>query len=104
MDPVIGLGLVQGFNSSIEGLRPFPALSGPGCEIPSTQADIWCWVCGTDRGHITHVGRLVAKALQPAFRCDRLIDGFSFTQIHPADVAVPAEDVGHLPSRHQPRR
>jgi len=58
MDPVIGRGpgLVQGFNSSIKGLRPFPALSGPGCEIPSTQADIWCWVRGTDRGHITHVG------------------------------------------------
>lgn len=80
MDPVIGLGpgLVQGFEGSIRGLRPFPALSGPGCEIPSTQADIWCWVRGTDRGHITHAGRSIAKALQPAFRCDRLVDGFKF--------------------------
>ena len=78
MDPIIGLGLVQGFNRSIKGLRPFPALSGPGCEIPSTQADIWCWVRGTDRGHITHVGRSVAKALQPAFCCDHLVDGFKF--------------------------
>jgi putative iron-dependent peroxidase len=96
MDPVIGLrhlasrkfgeevviglgpGLVQGLEGSVEGLRPFPAISGPGCEIPSTQADIWCWVRGTDRGHITHTGRSIAKALQPAFRCDRLVDGFKF--------------------------
>jgi len=74
----LGPGLVRGFEQSIKGLRPFPALSGPGCEIPSTQADIWCWVRGTDRGHITHAGRSIAKALQPAFRCDRLVDGFKF--------------------------
>jgi len=96
MDPVIGLrhlaaqsfgdevvvglgaGLVQGFNRSIKGLRPFPVLSGPGCEVPSTQADVWCWVRGTDRGYITHRGRAIANALNPAFRCDRLVDGFKF--------------------------
>jgi len=39
-----GPGLVHGIDRSIQGLRPFPALSGPGCEIPSTQADIWCWI------------------------------------------------------------
>ena len=46
----IGPGLVQGLGSglgqSITGLRPFPSLSGPGCEIPSTQTDIWCWIRG----------------------------------------------------------
>lgn len=74
----IGPGLVKGLGKSVAGLRPFPALSGPGCEIPSTQADIWCWVRGTDHGHITHTGRSLAKALGPAFRCDRMIDGFKY--------------------------
>ena len=74
----IGPGLAQGLESKVDGLRPFPALSGPGCEIPSTQADIWCWIRGTDRGHITHRGRSIAKDLAPAFRCDRLVDGFQF--------------------------
>ncbi len=36
----VGPGLVQGLGQSIEGLRPFPGSSGPGCEVPSTQADI----------------------------------------------------------------
>jgi putative iron-dependent peroxidase len=53
-DVVIGIGpsLVQGLKGSIELLRTFPSLSGPGCEVPSTQADIWCWIKGDDRGEI----------------------------------------------------
>ena len=77
---VIGIGqsLVQGLNREVEGLRPFPSLSGPGCAIPSTQADIWCWIRGSDRGEITHTGRSIAGALEPAFRRDRLVDGFCY--------------------------
>lgn len=74
----IGSGLVQKLKQSIEGLRPFPALSGPGCDVPSTQSDIWCWLRGTDRGDITHAGRSISKALEPAFRRDRLVDGFMY--------------------------
>ena len=76
----IGPGLVQGLGQSIKGLRPFPALSGPGCEIPSTQADIWCWVRGDDRGRITHTALAFMRLLRPAFRCDRLVDGFKYDQ------------------------
>lgn len=79
-DIVIGLGpgLVQGLGHSIEGLRMFPALSGPGCAVPSTQADLWFWVRGTDRGHIAHLGRAFARIARPAFRCDRVADGFIY--------------------------
>ena len=79
-DVVIGIGpsLVQGLKGSIELLRTFPSLSGPGCEVPSTQADIWCWIKGDDRGEIAHTGRSIAHQLQPAFRCSRLVDGFSY--------------------------
>lgn len=76
----IGPGLVQGLGRSIEPLRPFPSLSGPGCVIPSTQADVWCWIRGGDRGHITHLGRSIARLLRPAFRRDRLVDGFKYDQ------------------------
>ena len=72
----IGPGLIQGLGRQIEGLRPFPSLSGPGCEVPSTQAHLWCWIRGDDRGRITHAARAVVRLLQPAFRLDRLVDGF----------------------------
>ena len=74
----LGPGLSQGLQQSIEGLRAFPSLSGPGCEVPSTQADIWCWIRGSDRGRITHSARSLAHALRPAFRCDRVVDGFKY--------------------------
>ena len=74
----LGPGLVQGLQQSIEGLRAFPSFSGPACEVPSTQADIWCWVRGSDRGQITHSARSLKHVLQPAFRCDRVVDGFKY--------------------------
>lgn len=73
-----GAGLVAGLGGSIGPLRGFQALSGPGCEIPSTQADIWCWVRGDDQGRILHLGRSVAESLEPAFRLDGLLDGFKY--------------------------
>ena len=82
VDPevVVGLGpgLVQGLGQSIEGLRPFPNLGGPGCGVPSTQADLWCWLRGGDRGRIVHSARSLARLLRPAFRRDRMVDGFKY--------------------------
>jgi len=77
---VIGLGpgLVQGLGHAIEGLASFPSLSGPGCEVPSTQADLWAWIRGEDRGQILHRGRTIAGILGPALRCERRVDGFRY--------------------------
>lgn len=79
-DLVVGLGpgLIEGLGRSIGGLRALPNLSGPGCEVPSTQADIWCWLRGDDRGRIAHAGRAVSHLLAPAFRRERLVDGFKY--------------------------
>lgn len=79
-DLVIGLGagLVSGLSAAVDGLRPFPVMTGPGVEIPSTQADVWCWIRGTDRGEITHLGRSVTAQLSPAFQRSRLVDGFKY--------------------------
>jgi len=79
-DTVVGIGpgLISGLGHRIEGLRPFPALSGPGCEVPATQADLWCWVQGADRGRITHLARAFTRQVAPAFRRTRAVDGFKF--------------------------
>lgn len=77
---VIGLGtaLIERLGRSVPGLRPFPALTGPGCSVPSTQTDLWCWVRGTDRGAVFHRGRNFTAVLGSAFRCDRVVDGFKY--------------------------
>lgn len=79
-DFVIGFGpgLVQKFGGSIGQLRPFPALSGPGCEIPSTQSDIWCCIRGADRGAVFRKARDVANRIGAGFRQTRLVDGFKY--------------------------
>lgn len=77
---VIGLGpgLTAGLGADVDGLRPFPAISGPGCDIPSTQADLWIWIRGDDRGEITHRGRALEHILRPAFRAPLITDGFKY--------------------------
>ncbi len=81
-DIVVGLGpgLIQKLGHDIHGLRSLPSLSGPGCEIPSTQADIWFWIRGDDRGWIMHKGRAFTKMLKPAFKIVRNVDGFTYDQ------------------------
>ncbi len=74
----VGPGLVRGLGRSIEGLRPFPSISGPGCEVPATQADIWCWIRGKDRGRIVHSARSITRLIGAAFRRNRLVDGFKY--------------------------
>lgn len=73
-----GSGLVQSLGCDIGGLRPFPGMTGPGCTVPSTQADLWCWVRGEDRGRVTHAARAVERMIDTAFRCDSVIDGFRY--------------------------
>lgn len=79
---VIGFGpaLVQTLGQSIEPLRSFPAMTGPGCEVPSTQSDLWCWLRGDDRGVLLHKSRTFRNIVAPAFRCDRIIDGFMYDE------------------------
>lgn len=74
----IGPGLVSGLGQSVQGLRPFPSLSGPGCEVPSTQADVWCWIRGTDPGAIAHAARSLTGLFEGVCRRERMVDGFKF--------------------------
>ncbi len=72
----IGPGLVRAAGADLDALRPFPALSGPGCNTPSSQADLWCWLRGDARGPLVHAGRAIAAAVAPSLSLDFLVDGF----------------------------
>jgi putative iron-dependent peroxidase len=74
----VGLGesLVAHWGSEISGLRTFPALSGPGVQVPSTQHALWCWLHGTDRGELVNRSIAIAESLGGAFRLEQVVDGF----------------------------
>jgi len=71
-----GRGLVELLGLSVPLLRAFPNMSGPGCEVPSTQTDVWCFIGGTDRGEILHRGRAIEELLGEAFDAVSIVDGF----------------------------
>ncbi len=72
----LGAGLVAGLGATVAGLHGFGALSGPGVNVPSTQADLFCWIKGSDRGEIATRARALVGLLAPAFRVSRQADGF----------------------------
>ena len=75
---VLGPSLLSGLASSIDGLRPFPELHSAVGDIPSTQTDPWLWQRGDDRGRIFHLAHAFAQHAAPAFRCNRVADGFVY--------------------------
>lgn len=77
---VVGLGraLVQTLGCEVAGLKVFQRSSGKGIELPSTPADLWCWLRGDDRGELMHRARRIEKALSGAFRLQQVIDAFQY--------------------------
>ena len=75
-----GLGepLVTALGVTIDGLRPFPAISAPGAHNPSTQQALWVWLHGVDRGELLLRSRAFEKALAPGFRLVQSIEGFRY--------------------------
>lgn len=78
----IGQGLISANGGSLPGLRGFPALSGPGCEIPSTQTGLWCWLRGDDRGDLFHRSRALATQLESELRLVSMTDSFKYKTGH----------------------
>ncbi|MGE0386066.1 MAG: Dyp-type peroxidase [Gammaproteobacteria bacterium] len=72
----VGVPLVHALGAEIPGLRSFPSGFGTGLALPSTQAALWCWLRGTDRGTLLHQGRHLREALAGAFEIDSVVDGF----------------------------
>ena len=77
---VVGFGepLVNALGAQIDGLRAFPAVSGPGANNPSTQQALWVWLHGVDRGELLLRSRAFEKALAPAFRLVQSTEGFRY--------------------------
>jgi putative iron-dependent peroxidase len=77
---VIGLGasLVASLGAEIPGLRAFPVYEGPGVNVPSTPAALWCWLRGSDRGELVHQTRSLTELLEDAFECVDVIDAFCY--------------------------
>lgn len=77
---VVGIGepLIALWGGSVDGLRTFPALSGPGVQIPSTQHALWCWLRGNDQGELVNRSNAIADALQDEFRLEQVVDAFKY--------------------------
>ena len=77
---VVGIGgpLVAHWGNDLQGLRVFPALSGPGVQIPSTQHALWCWLLGDDQGELLHRTRAISAALDATFQLEQVVDAFKY--------------------------
>lgn len=75
---IVGIGpsIISGLGKEIPGMRAFPALVGPGFDIPSTQYSLWFWLRGEDRGELHHRARDIEHALMAGFSLVEVLDGF----------------------------
>ena len=72
----IGLAPLGALGRKVAGLKPFPPLSGPGVDIPSTPFALWLWLRGDDRGELLHRARHIEYALAPVFSLADSWDAF----------------------------
>jgi putative iron-dependent peroxidase len=77
---VIGIGepLVRMLGKKIPGLRPFPALAGPGCSVPSTQQALWFLIRGPDQGTLFDTSRNLRHLLGNSFLMEDTMDLFLY--------------------------
>lgn len=75
---VVGLGesLVRALGRDIPGLHSFAGAVGPGLELPSTPAALWCWLRGDDRGDLVHLTRKLQAAVGGALVLDQVVEAF----------------------------
>ena len=74
----IGEPLIEHWGRRIDGLRSFPALSGPGVAVPSTQHALWCWLRGSDPGELVERSIAITDSLAGAFHTEQIVDGFKY--------------------------
>jgi putative iron-dependent peroxidase len=75
---VVGLGkaLLLQLGAGQPALPAFPAYTTAGISIPSTPADLWCWLRGDDRGELLLLAQMLEEALAPGFELVQVIDAF----------------------------
>jgi putative iron-dependent peroxidase len=77
---VVGLGvsLVQALGRSVDGLRPFPVISGPAGAFPSTQGALWIALTGDDPGVVLLNARRTLAALGQDLRVEEDVATFKY--------------------------
>lgn len=82
MGHVLGVGepLVRALGVELPGLSTFPALSGPGPTVPSTQAALLYIAYGNDRGELLHLTRWLRGQLGEAFELLEASDTFTYRE------------------------
>jgi porphyrinogen peroxidase len=76
----IGIGepLVLALGKTIDGLRTFPAMSGPACSVPSTQEALCFMLRGPDRGIVFDLTQTIFDLLGDAFLLVDSNDTFTY--------------------------
>lgn len=79
---VIGLGqpFVLAVGGDVDGLRAFPALSGPAVSYPSTQGSLWISIAGEDPGQTLVEARKLFQALGPEFTIEEDVLSFKYAE------------------------
>jgi len=72
----IGKQVVDVLGASVPGLTDFPLHEGAQVDIPVTNAALWCWLRGSDRGELLHASRHLIQLVEAGLICDSIIDGF----------------------------
>ena len=78
----LGLGapLALAMRAQVEGLRTFPALAGVGVAFPSTQAALWVFVRGTERGTVLDRAMSIRRKLGAGWRMVDEVDTFRYRE------------------------
>lgn len=74
----IGVPLVAALGADVPGLRAFPALSGSGVAVPSTQGALWLLQQGADRGVVADAAARAGAALGDAYRVADDVELFKY--------------------------
>lgn len=77
---IVGIGepAVLGLKRKIDGLRTFPAMSGPGCSVPSTQGALWVYLLGPDRGAVFDFAQSIRATVADGFVVSDVVDTFTY--------------------------
>lgn len=74
----IGEPVVLALGKTLEGLRTFPAMSGPACSVPSTQEALCFLLRGKDRGIVFDLTQHIMELVRDAFLLVDSNDTFTY--------------------------
>lgn len=79
---VVGIGepVVLALGKTIDGLRTFPAMSGPACSVPSTQQALCFLLRGPDRGTVFDLTQDIRALAADAFLMVDAVDTFKYRE------------------------